>query len=105
LADPGAIRDLETGSEQLQGRVEERVAVVTLNRPEARNALSMELKQALYSTLRALAEDESVGCLLLTGAGPAFCAGGDTKLMAADGRPPSMEDRQRQLRWEHQLPP
>ena len=104
MADPGAIRELETGSEQLQCRVEDRVAVVTLNRPEARNALSMELKQALYTTLRALTEDDSVGCLLLTGAGPAFCAGGDTKVMAAGGRPPSMEDRQRQLRWEHQVP-
>ncbi len=99
-----ATRELDTGTEQLLCRIEERVGVVTLNRPEARNALSMELKQALYRVVRSLQDDPDVGCLLLTGAGSAFCAGGDTKVMAADGRPPSMEDRQRQLRWEHELP-
>jgi enoyl-CoA hydratase/carnithine racemase len=45
-----------------------------------------------------------VGCLLLTGAGGAFCAGGDTKMMARDGTPPSPEERKRQLRWEHGIP-
>jgi len=48
-----------------------------------------------------LGADPHVGCLLLTGAGGAFCAGGDTKLMAREGRPASPEERKRQLRWEH----
>jgi 2-(1,2-epoxy-1,2-dihydrophenyl)acetyl-CoA isomerase len=99
-----APREIETGTPQLLCRVEERVGVVTLNRPEARNALSMELKEALGRIVPELGDDPGVGCLLLTGAGPAFCAGGDTKVMAEGGRPPSMEDRQRQLRWEHRLP-
>jgi enoyl-CoA hydratase/carnithine racemase len=97
-------RTLDTGSEQLLCRVERHVGVVTLNRPEARNALSSELKEALQKLLPVLAEDSAVRCVLLTGAGSAFCSGGDTKVMAQGGRPPSMEDRQRVLRWEHQLP-
>jgi enoyl-CoA hydratase/carnithine racemase len=100
----GASRDIETGSEQLLGRLEDRVAVLTLNRPEARNALTWELKAALVETVPRLGADPDVGCLLLTGAGSAFCAGGDTKNMAREGRPPSAEERMRILRWEHSLP-
>jgi 2-(1,2-epoxy-1,2-dihydrophenyl)acetyl-CoA isomerase len=95
---------VETGSEQLLCRIDRRVAVVTLNRPEARNALTMEMKQALARTLPELAVDPEVGCVLLTGAGGGFCAGGDTKGMQREGRPPSVEDRVRQLRWEHTVP-
>jgi enoyl-CoA hydratase/carnithine racemase len=97
-------RALDTGSDQLLCRIEKRVGVVTLNRPEARNALSTELKEALQRLLPVLTGDPEVRCVLLTGAGSAFCSGGDTKVMAQGGRPPSMEDRQRALRWEHQLP-
>ncbi len=99
-----ARREVETGSEQVLCCVEARVAVVTLNRPDSRNALTLEMKQALAQVLPSLAADSSVGCVLLTGAGGAFCAGGDTKLMARDGKPPSPEDRKRQLRWEHEIP-
>jgi 2-(1,2-epoxy-1,2-dihydrophenyl)acetyl-CoA isomerase len=98
------LRTIDTGDDGLLCRVEDRVAVVTLNRPEARNAITLEMKEALYRVVRALESDDGVGCLLLTGAGEAFCAGGDTKKMARDGKPPSMEDRQRQLRWEHRIP-
>ena len=97
-------RELDTGTDQLLCRIEERVGVLTLSRPEARNALSMELKKALRGAVGQLGADPGVGCLLLTGAGQAFCAGGDTKVMAEGGRPPSFEDRRRQLRWEHELP-
>jgi enoyl-CoA hydratase/carnithine racemase len=97
-------RSFETGSEQLRCRIDQRVAVLTLNRPEARNALTMEMKQALVRTLPELGRDPEVGCVLLTGAGGGFCAGGDTKGMQREGRPPSVEDRVRQLRWEHTIP-
>ncbi len=100
----GAGRVVDSGSEDLLCRVEERVAIVTLNRPESRNALSLELKEALHRVFDALERDDGVGCVLLTGAGKAFCSGGDTKMMASAGRPASMEDRQRLLRWEHRLP-
>jgi len=99
-----APRVVETGTDELLCEVRERVAIVTLNRPEAKNALSMDLKEALYRVVPRLGADPDVGCVLLTGAGSAFCSGGDTKAMQRDGKPPSMEDRQRQLRWEHRLP-
>ena len=94
---------LETGTGELACRIEARVAVVTLNRPEARNALTLEMKQALAKLVPALGADPRVGCLLLTGAGGAFCAGGDTKLMAREGKPASPEERKRMLRWEHSI--
>jgi len=96
--------EVDTGSEQVLCQVEERVATVTLNRPEARNALTMEMKRALAELIPDLGGSDEVGAVLLTGAGGAFCAGGDTKMMARDGKPPSPEDRKRQLRWEHGIP-
>jgi enoyl-CoA hydratase/carnithine racemase len=101
---PPADRILATGCEQLLCQVEDRVAVVTLNRPDARNALTLEMKRALAELIPALGAAQAVGAVLLTGAGPAFCAGGDTKMMARDGKPPSFEERVAQLRWEHRIP-
>lgn len=94
----------ETGTEEVLCAVRERVATITLNRPESKNALTMDMKEALYRLVRDLETDPDVGCFLLTGAGSAFSAGGDTKRMKQEGKPPVMEDRQRQLRWEHELP-
>ncbi|MFQ5514432.1 MAG: enoyl-CoA hydratase [Myxococcota bacterium] len=98
-----ARREVETGTQELLCSVERRVAVLTLNRPEARNALTWELKRALADLIPKLGADEDVGALLLTGTGRAFCAGGDTKAMAAAGRPSSEQERLRQLRREHGL--
>ena len=98
------MREIETGTEELRCRVEERVGVLTLNRPDARNALTWEMKGALLEWIPKLGADPEVGCVLLTGAGSAFCAGGDTKRMARDGKLPSPEERKRQLRWEHGIP-
>ena len=52
-------------------------AVLTLNRPEKRNALDTALTSALLESLRRTDADETVRCVVLTGAGPAFCAGAD----------------------------
>lgn len=73
---------LETGSDHLLADVEAGVGVVTLNRPERRNALSDEMLQALAGVLVRLEEDPEVRCVVVTGAGGAFCAGGDVKGMA-----------------------
>jgi enoyl-CoA hydratase len=54
------------------------VAVVTLNRPEKRNALSIELREELGKSFASIAEDEKVAVVVLTGAGSAFCSGMDT---------------------------
>jgi len=51
------------------------VATITLNRPEARNALTYETKVSLLDALRDRAGDESIRALIITGAGTAFCAG------------------------------
>ncbi|NLU72094.1 enoyl-CoA hydratase [Streptomyces sp. HNM0575] len=59
--------------------VTEGLATVTLNRPDAMNALNNELKSALRDTLRQAAEDDAVRAVLLTGNGRAFCVGQDLK--------------------------
>jgi enoyl-CoA hydratase/carnithine racemase len=97
-------RAIDTGTPELQARVVDRVCVLTLNRPEARNALTWDMKWALVDLLPQLGRDPDVGCVLLTGAGGAFCAGGDTKNMAREGKPPSAEERKGMLRREHQIP-
>src|SRR4051812_22028430 len=79
------MRSLATGTDDLLAHVEDGVAVVTLNRPERRNALSRALLDALADVLREVEGDDEVGCVVLTGAGGAFCAGGDVKDMAAGG--------------------
>jgi enoyl-CoA hydratase/carnithine racemase len=60
------------------------VAIVTLRRPEKRNALSIELRQQLADAFGALSADDNVGCLVLTGAGSAFCSGMDTSQFGGD---------------------
>jgi enoyl-CoA hydratase len=60
------------------------VALVTLRRPEKRNALSIELRQELADAFGALSGDAEVGCVVLTGAGPAFCSGMDTAQFGGD---------------------
>ena len=95
---------IDTGSEQILGRLEDRVAVLTLNRSDARNALTWEMKDALVETLERLAADADVGSVLLAAAGSGFCAGGDTKRMKTEGRPPSPEERIARLRGEHRIP-
>ena len=62
--------------------VKDGVAVLTLNRPDRLNALSPRMLQGLLEALPRLAEDPAVGAVVLTGAGRAFCAGGDVKAMA-----------------------
>lgn len=95
-----SIRD--TGTEELLCAIDDAgVATVTLNRPEKRNALSDRLSPALRRVLRDLDTDDAVRCVLLTGAGNAFCAGGDIGGMGAQrdaaGPAPSTAARVREL--------
>jgi 2-(1,2-epoxy-1,2-dihydrophenyl)acetyl-CoA isomerase len=78
-------RDIDTGTEDLLARVERGVAVLTLNRPERRNALTGDMLQALATVLDQVESADDVGAVLLTGAGGGFCAGGDVKGFAARG--------------------
>lgn len=78
-------RTLETGTGELLAELDSGVAVITLNRPKSRNALSDRLSPALRELLPKLAADPAVRCVLITGAGTAFCAGGDVKGMGGKG--------------------
>jgi enoyl-CoA hydratase/carnithine racemase len=62
------------------------VAIVTLRRPEKRNALSIDLRLQLADAFGELSQDDGVGCVVLTGAGSAFCSGMDTSQFGGDRR-------------------
>src|SRR4030081_707039 len=74
---------VDTGTNELLCVVRDRVAIITLNRPEVRNALSDELTPALRNMIKTCGENPEIGVLLITGAGNAFCSGGDVKGMGA----------------------
>jgi len=76
-----------TGSQSAPGPVvlesrEGAVTTLVMNRPERLNALNVELAEALLAALERAASDSAVRCVVLTGAGRAFCAGGDLKMIA-----------------------
>jgi len=68
----------------LLSKIEDGIARLTLNRPAARNALSMGLLDALERALADIVEDKTVHVVVIAGAGPAFCAGHDLKELRAD---------------------
>jgi enoyl-CoA hydratase/carnithine racemase len=98
MADDGV--SIETGTDELLCSVRERVAVITFNRPQARNSLSDNLTPALRRMMKRSGEDPEIGALLLTGAGAAFCSGGDVKGMIGNAAKQEMsfEERVAQLR-------
>lgn len=69
----------------VQTEVRDGVAVVTMHRPEARNALNAELRRELRRVIATLDADPDVRVLVLTGADPAFCAGLDLKELGTSG--------------------
>ena len=92
--------EIDTGTSELLCEIRDRVALITLNRPEARNALSDHLTPALRRMIKQCGDDPGVGALLITGAGMAFCAGGDVKGMGGNSNKAEMtfEDRVADLR-------
>src|ERR1700716_1408732 len=77
---------IDTGTTELLCVIRDRVAILTLNRPEVRNALSDHLTPALRTMIKTCGESPDVGALLITGAGTAFCAGGNVKGMGGAHR-------------------
>src|SRR3954468_14464675 len=69
------------------------VRILTLNRPEKRNALDTALSSALLEALRAADKEEEVRCVVLAGAGPGFCAGADLSEFKGLGDPQAAETR------------
>ena len=76
-------RAIDTGTNDLLAEIEDGVALFTMNRPDRRNALSGEMLTALGRALADCELDPDVAVIVLTGAGGAFCAGGDVKGMAS----------------------
>ena len=89
--------EIDTGTNELLCTLEDGVGTVTLNKPDKRNALGDVLTPALRAVLLTLEEDERCGAIVITGAGRAFCAGGDVSGMGGsrrktDARPPSHQE-------------
>ncbi len=100
---------LMTTSNVVLTEVTDHLATVTLNRPEKLNAMNLELLDTLAEVLRRLADDAGVRCVVLTGAGRGFCAGGDISAMAS-GEVPGGDPVARLVRQEessrllHEMP-
>ena len=95
--------------------IEGGIATLTMNRPEARNALSLDIFNGLSEALPRLAKDPAVRLVVLTGAGAAFCSGGDVKGFARragagaatvnfDDRVTDLRERMEVARWLHEMP-
>jgi 2-(1,2-epoxy-1,2-dihydrophenyl)acetyl-CoA isomerase len=79
------------------------IVTLTLNRPERLNAFSDEMLRAFIEALGRLGGDPEVGAIVLTGAGRAFCAGGDVKSMVTRADH-GFEQRLESIRWKQQIP-
>ena len=70
-------------------RIEDAVALLTLNRPDKRNAINDEMREEMTAAFERFAAEAAIRVVVLTGAGPAFCAGGDlTMAMPPDPQRP-----------------
>jgi len=83
------MRVIDVGTDDLRVEVDDGVATLTMNRPERRNALTPAMIDGLARGLAAVEIDDEVGVVVLTGAGGAFCSGGDVKAMADRSAPAS----------------
>lgn len=95
---------IDTGTSQLICELKDHVATVKLNRPEKRNALGDIITPALRSILLDLDTNDEVRVVVLTGAGSAFCSGGDVAGMKSknDEAPPKIDDVIRKLQCRQQ---
>ncbi len=86
-------RDIDSGTETVRSWIVDGVGVIELNRPERRNALHPDMYDAIPRVIERFEEDSAVRCMLITGAGTSFCAGGDVRGNKA-ARPTGVGDRQ-----------
>ncbi|KRQ02932.1 enoyl-CoA hydratase [Bradyrhizobium yuanmingense] len=89
---------IDSGTDDLLAEIRDRVAVITFNRPQARNALSKGMKVAWRKLIERFAEDTRVGSILITGAGTTFSAGGDVKGMGQSSETAAFDQRVADLR-------
>jgi 2-(1,2-epoxy-1,2-dihydrophenyl)acetyl-CoA isomerase len=101
---------MTTTSDTMLLDVSERIATLTLNRPDKLNALSGEMMEELVPIMERLAEDKEVRCVVVAGAGRGFCAGGDVAGMASGESMPNENPVARLRRLEetsrllHEMP-
>lgn len=76
------MRTLPTQTKHLLAHLQDRTLILTMNRPDVRNALSQDMLDAMAEQLAKAEIDDGIGCIVLTGAAGAFCAGGDVTDMA-----------------------
>ena len=88
---------IDTGTEELLLDVTDGVATITLNRPDAKNAVTPRMLDTLIDVLADLEENTDVRAIVLTGAGKAFCAGGDVKAFAERGGDPDRPGKRNPL--------
>ena len=104
-------------TQELIESVDNGIATLTMNRPDARNALTPDMMQGLLDALPRLAADPAVRVVVLTGTGRAFCAGGDVKAfaqraaaggntggMSFDQKVNDLRARMEVSRWLHEMP-
>ncbi len=102
-------------TQDLLETIDSGIATLTMNRPEARNALSRDMMLALAEAMPRLANDPAVRLVVLTGAGAAFCSGGDVKGFARnaagapvtvsfDSKVTDLRMRMEVVRWLHEMP-
>ncbi len=102
-------------TQELLESIDKGIATLTMNRPEARNALTREMMAALSEALPRLATNPAVRLVILTGAGSAFCSGGDVKgfakraagattEMSFDQKVTDLRARMDLSRWLHEMP-
>lgn len=96
---------MSTDTPDLVYELDDRVATLTLNRPDKLNALSNAMMDAAIAHLERCATDPEVGCVVLRGAGKGFCAGGDVSAMGEKtAATPSLEQSVDRQRWVHRFP-
>jgi 2-(1,2-epoxy-1,2-dihydrophenyl)acetyl-CoA isomerase len=93
---PRETREVSTGTETVLARVVDGVGVITLNRPHRRNALHTEIYAAVPALLERFAAADEIGAVVITGAGNAFCAGGDVR-DGGGGRVPPQGDPEAEI--------
>ena len=92
------------GYQRLEYTVADAVATIRLTRVEARNSMDMVLKRELAEVIELAADDAGVRCVVVTGSGPAFCAGGDVSEMDLNTDPVTSRSRLRTLLQTVYLP-
>lgn len=84
------------GNDVVRFDVNDRIGVITLTRPESRNALHDDMHGPIMDAIDAWSTDPAIGCIVVTGEGTAFCAGGDVRVGSgrrADGSKPTLDER------------